>query len=242
MRFIRQTGAALLALALTGLWAPEAAAQNDAEASATPQASAPIDLAGYWVSVVNEDWRWRMLTPPPGDFESVPLNDEGERVGNQWTREMDGQCEAYGVGGLMRIPTRLNITWQDEQTLSIETDAGSQERLLRFEPGEPGARSLQGHSVARWDLTGDGDEEDTGYLRVDTSNVTAAWLRRNGVPYSEDATITEYIDRFTSPVGEEWLTVLTIVTDPTYLNTPFVTSTQFKGEQDGSNWMPTSCR
>ena len=182
---------------------------------------APIDVTGYWVSVVNEDWRWRMLTPPPGDFESVPLNDEGERVGNEWTREMDGQCEAYGVGGLMRMPGRLDISWQDEQTLRIETDAGSQVRSLQFSPGDPGPPSLQGHSVARWDQTGDGGEE-AGHLRVDTSNVTAAWLRRNGAPYSEDATITEYIDRFTSPIDEEWLTVLTIVTDPAYLSQPFI--------------------
>ena len=238
-----RASAAALVLALGGMAAPPAAsAQDDGEAPETPQSVAPIDLTGYWVSVVNEDWRWRMLTPPPGDFESVPLNDEGERVGNEWTREMDGQCQAYGVGGLMRMPTRLNITWQDEQTLRIETDAGSQMRLLHFMPGDPGPRSLQGHSVARWDLTGDGDVEETGYLRVDTSNVTAGWLRRNGVPYSEDATIAEYIDRFTSPIGEEWVTVLTIVTDPTYLNQPFVTSTQFKREPDVSKWSPTSCR
>jgi hypothetical protein len=203
---------------------------------------APIDLTGYWVSVVTEDWRWRMRTPPPGDFESVPLNDEGERVGNEWTPAMDGQCEAYGVGGLMRRPTRLNIAWQDDQTLQIETDAGSQTRLLRFAPGTSGPPSLQGHSVARWDVTGDGDVEDTGYLHVETDNVTEAWLRRNGAPYSAETTITEYFDRFTSPVGEEWISVLTIVTDPVYLDEPMVTSTHFKREPDGSRWMPTTCR
>ena len=233
-----RVGMVALTLALGGL---AATAQDSDEAPATPQSGAPIDLTGYWVSVVNEDWRWRMLTPRPGDFESVPLNDEGERVGNEWTREMDGQCEAYGAGGLMRMPGRLNITWQDEETLRIETDAGSQVRMLQFSPGDPGPPSLQGHSVARWDQTGDGGDE-TGHLRVDTSNLTAGWLRRNGVPYSEEATITRHLDRFTSPIGEEWLTVLTIVTDPTYLTEPFVTSSQFKREEDGSNWMPTTCR
>jgi hypothetical protein len=244
MRFLafKQLSALVLVLTLVGVAASKVAAQDGEGPPETPQSVAPIDLTGYWVSIVNEDWRWRMRTPPLGDFESVPLNDEGERVGNEWTREMDGQCQAYGVGGLMRIPTRLNITWQDVDTLQIESDAGSQVRALRFNPDDPGPRSLQGHSVARWDLTGDGDEEDTGYLRVDTSNVTAGWLRRNGVPYSEDATITEYFDRFISPVGVEWLTVLTIVTDPTYLNQPFVTSTQFKREPDVSKWMPTTCR
>ena len=248
-------GMSLLALAMIGI--TNLAAQGRGQGPQTPQAEAPIDLTGYWVSVVNEDWRWRMLTPPPGDFESVPLNDEGERVGNEWTREMDGQCEAFGVGGLMRMPGRLNITWQDEETLRVEADAGSQVRLLQFSPGDPGPPSLQGHSAARWDRVGvpggrgfgggggrggGGGQPSTGYLRIDTSNITAGWLRRNGAPYSEDATITEYVDRFSSPSGEEWLTVLTIVTDPSYLAQPFVTSTQFKQEPDGSKWMPTACR
>jgi len=232
--------AALVALACAGLATPAVA--QGGNAAETPESMAPIDLTGYWVSVVTEDWRWRMRTPPPGDFESVPLNDEGQRVLNQWTTDMDGQCEAYGVGGLMRMPGRLNITWQDPETLRIQTDAGTQERLLHFVRGNSGAPSLQGYSVARWDLTGDGDVEDTGYLAVETSSLTPAWLRRNGVPYSGDATVTEYIDRFTTPAGVDWLSVVTVVTDPAYLTAPFITSTQFKRESDPSKWMPTTCR
>jgi hypothetical protein len=257
-----QRSVLVLVCVLSLLVPRQALAQSDGEATETPQSIAPIDLTGYWVSIVNEDWRWRMLTPPPGDFESVPLNDEGERVGNEWIAGMDGQCEAFGVGGLMRMPGRLNITWQDEQTLRVETDAGSQVRILNFAPDEPGPPSLQGYSVARWDSVaavggrafgfgglrgfggrrGGNDRSTASYLRVDTSNVTAAWLRRNGAPYSQDATITEYIDRFTSSIGEDWLTVLTIVIDPMYLSEPFVTSTQFKRELDESKWMPTTCR
>ena len=51
---------------------------------ATPRGRAPIDLTGYWVSIVNEDWRWRMVTPPKGDFASVPLNPEGTKVADAW--------------------------------------------------------------------------------------------------------------------------------------------------------------
>ena len=65
----------------------------------TPQAAAPIDLTGYWVSVVTEDWRWRMVTPPKGDFASVPLNAEGTKVGNSWDPATDGSCLAYGAAG-----------------------------------------------------------------------------------------------------------------------------------------------
>src|SRR6187397_3302134 len=117
----------------------------------TPQDGAPIDLTGYWVSVVTEDWRWRMVTPPKGDVASVPLNPEGTKVANAWDPATDGSCLAYGAAGLMRMPTRLNITWQDDRTIKIETDAGQQTRLLRFDGGAaPAQRSLQGHSLAQW--------------------------------------------------------------------------------------------
>jgi len=145
--------AGLLALAAGGPvvaqrgQAPGAAA---AQPPATPRGRAPIDLTGYWVSIVNEDWRWRMVTPAKGDAASVPLNAEGTKVTNAWDPATDGSCLAYGAAGLMRIPTRLNITWQDDQTIKIETDAGQQTRLLRFDGGSPPAqRSLQGLSVAQ---------------------------------------------------------------------------------------------
>src|SRR5262245_39090326 len=117
--------------------------QAPAAAAATP-APAPRrpanDLTGYWVSIVNEDWRWRMVTPPKGDVASVPLNAEGTKVANAWDPATDGSCLAYGAAGLMRMPTRLNITWQDDQTIKIETDAGQQTRLLRFDGGAPPAQ------------------------------------------------------------------------------------------------------
>src|SRR6185503_9856643 len=68
----------------------------------SPWAAAPIDLTGYWVSVVNEDWRWRMVTPPKGDYASVPMTDEAKKVAGQWDTSKDGSCQAYGMAGLMR--------------------------------------------------------------------------------------------------------------------------------------------
>src|SRR4026207_2481687 len=96
----------------------------------TPQATAPIDLTGYWVSIVTEDWRWRMVTPPKGDVASVPLNAEGTKVADSWDPATDGSCLAYGAAALMRMPTRLHITWENETTLRLETDAGQQTRRL----------------------------------------------------------------------------------------------------------------
>ena len=224
----------------------------------TPRVGAPIDLTGYWVSIVNEDWRWRMVTPPKGDYASVPLNDAGRKIADSWEPSKDGRCEAYGAAALMRMPTRLHITWESAAVLKIETDAGQQTRRLQFDTSRPTptSRSLQGFSVAEWERParaggagrgGRGGEGQTGLvpganLKVVTTRLNGGWLRKNGVPYSEDAVVTEYFDRFAAPNGEEWLVVTTTVTDPKYLNQDFVTSSHFKKEPDGSKWSPLPCK
>lgn len=219
------------------------------QAPLSPWASAPIDLTGYWVSVVTEDWRWRMVTPPKGDFASVPLNQEGQKVANSWDPATDGSCLAYGAAGLLRIPTRLHITWENERTLKIETDAGQQTRRFIFGGGQPPTqRSLQGYSTAEWEFAGAGGRGAAaagprrGNMKASTTMLSGGWLRKNGVPYSENAVLTEYVDRFAAPTGDEWLAVTTIVSDPKYLNQDFVTSTHFKREADGAKWDPKVCK
>src|SRR5438874_302857 len=107
----------------------------------TPKAAAPIDLAGYWVSIVTEDWRWRMVTPPKGDYASVPLNAEGRKVADAWNAAKDEaageQCKAYGAPGLIRLPERLHIFWDNDATLHMDTDAGTQTRIFHFGPPPP---------------------------------------------------------------------------------------------------------
>ena len=78
-------------------------------------------------------------------------------------------------------------------------------------------------------------------LEVTTTNLSAGYLRKNGVPYSAGTIVKEYFDRFTEPDGAERFTVMTVVTDPTYLAVPFVTTSDFKKEPDGSKWDPTPC-
>jgi hypothetical protein len=223
-----------------------AVAPQPGQAQPTPRAAAPIDLTGSWVSVVTEDWRFRMLTPPKGDYTSVPLNAEGRRVADLWDpagAASDG-CKAYGAAALMRVPGRLRISWEDDRTLKIEADAGQQTRWLRFvAPAAAGGRTWQGHSAAEWDLVGGrgrGQGPRPGSLKVVTTNLRAGYLRSNGVPYSENALVTEYFDRHAA-YGTEWFTVTTIVEDPLYLSQAFVTSTHFKQEADGSQWRPTPC-
>src|SRR5262245_35213504 len=110
---------------------------------ATPKAAATIDLTGYWVSVVTEDWLYRMVTPAKGDYTSVPLNPAGRKVADAWDPGKDeaegNQCKAYGAPAVMRIPGRLRVSWQDDSTLKIETDAGKQTRLFHFDAAKAGA-------------------------------------------------------------------------------------------------------
>src|SRR5262245_30458391 len=104
----------------------------------TARAGAPLDLTGYWVAQITGDWRFRMVTPLKGDFTALPLNQAARTIANAWDPAKDEaageQCKAYGAAGLMRIPTRLHFTWQDDQTLKMEADAGTQTRIFNFGP------------------------------------------------------------------------------------------------------------
>jgi len=277
---LRAAALSVALIAAAGL-AQDARAQRASAAPTGARADARIDLTGYWVAVVSEDWRHRMATPRKGDYESVPLNAEGRRVADAWDLAADNaaglECRAYGVGGIMRQPGRLHVSWENDDTLRIDFDAGSQTRLLHFDATTPaGAPSWQGHSVAQWEgpptgargpvrapignstgpvAAGGGGRglrggpappssiNQGGSLQVTTSNFRAGYLRKNGVPYSEDARITEYFHRLPQhPNGDTWLHVVTIVEDPLYLSQPFYTSTHFKLEEDDSGWNPTPCR
>ena len=246
------------ALALATLVALAAAAPLGAqrgrggEQAATPRQAAPVDLIGYWVSVVSEDWRHRMVTPPKGDTGGVPLNAEGRRVAGEWDPARDAAageaCRAYGAPGLVRLPGRIHITWQDDRTLKIEADAGTQTRLLLFGGDPPPAtadRTWQGVSTAAWEGGRGGGSPGAprwGTLRVVTTQLRPGYLRKNGVPYSENTVLTEYFDLHPGPREATWITITTIVNDPKYLAQEFITSTDFRKEPNGSKWSPTPCR
>jgi len=209
--------------------------------------AAPLDLAGYWVSVVIEDWKWRMVTPKKGVYDSIPLNAEGRRVAETWDPARDEgageQCRAYGAANIMRIPGRLHITWEDANTLRIDTDAGAQTRLLRFAPGAaPGEPTWQGLSVAEWEYAAAArGAPRLGNLKVVTTNLRPGYVRKNGAPYSQKAVVTEYYDINTVPNGDRWMTVTTKVEDPVYFNRPYITTTDFKKLPDATGWNPSPC-
>jgi hypothetical protein len=232
---------------------PAVYAQGRGGAQQAPQqsgrAGAIKDLTGYWVSVIAEHWHLRMMVPPKGDFTLLPVNAEARRVANMWDPTKDeaaGEaCRSYGAPTIMRVPGRLHITWADDNTLKIDTDAGTQTRLLHFGGSAPPATmpTWQGYSAANWRRPARmASPKDAGDLRVVTTKLRSGYLRKNGVPYSENATMEEYFDAFTEPNGDSWLVIDTIVTDPTYLTQPYVNSVAFKKLRDGSGWDPTPCR
>ncbi|MDG2174574.1 MAG: hypothetical protein P8M72_00310 [Gammaproteobacteria bacterium] len=223
-------------------------AQPQGEAQSAREA-APIDFIGYWVALVTEDWRYRMLTAPVGDFEGIGLTSKGREIANAWDPEADlesgNACKAYGVGGLMRIPTRLNITWASDNILQIDTDAGMQTRLVKFGDAQDtvGTGSLQGVTNAQWLLEREGRFGPViwGSIEAETTDMAPGYLRRNGVPYGAQAQLKEYFELLVGGDGTEYLTVISILDDPEHLSQLFTTSTNFKRETNGSNWNPTEC-
>jgi hypothetical protein len=214
-------------------------------AAASARASAPIDLTGYWVSYVTENWRYRMVTPAKGEYRRIPVSPAAIPIINGWDPAADErageQCRSYGAAAIMSVPGRLHITWQDENTLRIDTDTGRQTRLLRFSrrSGAPARPTWQGDSSATWQRGSDSDGGSS--LHVETTNLRAGYLRKNGVPYSFRATMTEHFDVAPLPDGGQLLLVTTVVNDPVYLNGPYIVSPHFKKEPDGSKWDPTPC-
>jgi hypothetical protein len=203
-----------------------------------------------------------MVTPLRNDFSNIPLNAAGSKLGKTWDPAQDEaageQCRAYAAPAIMREPGRLKISWQDDTTLKIETDAGQQTRLLHFGPPPAGLddakRDWQGYSAADWEApvhgthpagvglgVGDRAGAHSRALEVVTTRIRPGYLRKNGAPFSADTKMTEYFDLFKDPDGVDWFVVTTIVDDPQYLTAPWVTSTHFKREKDASRWHPAPC-
>jgi hypothetical protein len=234
---MRGLGIAILGALLWVAAQPRANGQN----ATTAKASAPVDLTGYWVAFVTKDWRFRMVTPRKGDYRAVPMTEQARKVADTWDPAADeaagNQCKSYGAPAVMRLAARFHITWQDDNTLRVDSDAGMQNRLFHFAsektaPPSKGERTWQGYSIAQWQKSA---------LKVATANLRAGYLRKNGVPYSENAAVTEYFDVAPLSGGGQVLLVTTIVDDPQYLQQPFIVSSEFKKEADGSKWDPTPC-
>jgi hypothetical protein len=206
--------------------------------------------------VVTQDWRYRMVAPGPGEYANIPLNDASKAFADAWSRAADvaagKQCEAYGAGVIMRVPEHLHVQWRDANTLVVDTDAGQQTRVFYFRPNAEAAAapaSWQGYSQAKWDLDNAGPRfpgappptgPNTGELEVNTTHLLAGLLRKNGMPYSENATLNEYWD-LNPQADVRWLTVTSTLDDAKYLSSPFVYNSIFRAQADGSKWDPQPC-
>ncbi len=229
----------LFMAALAGLLAIQTPGFGQATAAKT---ATPVDLTGYWVSVVTTlDWRFRMVLPPRGDYFGVRMSPAAVKIADAWDPAKDEaageQCKSFGAAGIMRVPGRLHITKPDDKTLRIDIDAGTQTRIFHFgdwkAPG--GEPTWQGDSVASWDTSG------SGGLKVVTTHMRPGYLRRNGVPYSANAVLTEYYDVVKEKSGEQRIVLTSSVDDPTYLAGPFAGSVHFKKQADGAGWDPSAC-
>ena len=229
---------------------------------ASAQAAAPVDLTGYWVSIIVDEWRFR-VSPQKGDIPYLPINAAARQIANAWDPakdEAEGKaCRAYGAVGVMQRPGRLHITWENPNTLRLEADAGTQTRVLRFgpAPAQLGEPSWQGYSAAEWQTPGgrgrrgapslgaadvvSNQQTGLGWLKVVTTNMLPGYIRKNGVPYSDRAILTEYYNRLTGQQGDVYIALTAMVEDPTYLAQPFVRTYTFKRLADASGWDPTPC-
>ena len=267
---IHRSRACALSIGVAGLvialLAMRAEAQGQGRANQPPQsprAAAPFDPTGYWSSLITQNWRLRMVPPAKGDYIGIPISAAGKKAADAWDQEKDeaagNQCKAYGAPGLMNLPTHLRIAWQDDNTLRVDTDYGMQTRLLHFAPPQgrdspsqsrggngaprPRKRSWQGNSVAAWVSRrgGRGGPPSARYLRIATTDLLSGYLRKNGVPYDENASLLEYVDLFKEPSGSAVIVWTAVVDDRVNLETPYIISSQFKKMPDGSAWDPTPC-
>lgn len=260
--------AAALLLGSTVLWAqqpgPRGNRPNAAAAPASARDQAPYDLSGYWVSLITQNWRLRMVVKGPGDYIGVPINAAAYKAANAWTpaaaEAAAKDCAAYGGAIIMWLPERLHISWLDANDLRVDTDAGMQTRLLHFVSARAGAGgggqtaappqpptdiapSRQGYSVARWVLPAPGEVNRAGQgsIQVTTDHMLPGLFTKNGIPYDGDTKKTEWWDLRKEGSGEQWLQISTTVVDPHYLTRPYVYDPIFQKEADSSKWDPTPC-
>jgi hypothetical protein len=180
-------------------------------APVTARALAPVDLTGVWVSVVTEDWRAQVEPEGKSQHPAIPLSPAGlSRVNarNPMKDETSGEaCRGYGAPGVMRAPGRIRINWDSDNTLKIETEAGTQTRLLRFAPAAATPQpTWQGESRAEWQVAGArrtaGSASPSGTLKAITHHLKPGYLQKNGVAYGPSAVLTEYFARTVEPSGD----------------------------------------
>jgi hypothetical protein len=191
-------------------------------------AAAQMDLSGEWGQKMHEDGPERGAGPEIGDYTGLPINDRARLQADSWDAakwtQMEHQCEPHPADYAVRGPGSMRI-WPDLDPLTQQITAWhttimwmNPQRTIymdgRPHPTEFAPHTWEGFSTGTW---------IADMLKVETTHLKEGWLRRNGLPRSEKATMTEYFVRH-----GDYLTVVTIVKDPVFLTEPLVRT---------SNWI-----
>jgi hypothetical protein len=198
------------------------------------------DLTGEWAPRFHEDQPERIPGPDIGDYLGLPINDSARLRGDSWDASLltlpEHQCKPHPADYGPRGPANLRF-WRDidtatQQTIAYHTHISWQapERTIwmdgREHPPEYAPHTWQGFSTGKWE----GD-----MLTVTTTHLKNGWIRRNGIPRSDKAVLTEHWIRH-----DKFLTLVSIVNDPVYLSEPFIRTTDWQADPD-QNIAPYPC-
>ena len=202
-----------------------------------PPLAAEADLSGFWGPRVHEDHKYRWEGPEHGEYDGLPLTAEAYAIADAWDPmeyyRPENQCSPMGITMILRIPGNVHISYEDENTLRIDSEIFGMTRRVYLDarPREDGPLTWGGHSLGEW-------EADT--LKVVTTHMLPGTghggLRRNGVPTSADMVMTEYFLRH-----DDYLSTIQIVDDPQYLLEPLIRSVTFRQLPDVAELGPWDC-
>ena len=190
-------------------------------------ALAQVDLAGEWAPRFHEDQPERIPGPDIGDYLGLPINDAARMRADSWDASLltlpEHQCKPhpsdYGMRGPANTRFSKEVDTPTQNTIAWHTHISWQapERTIwmdgRPHPPEYAEHTWQGFSTGKM---------EGNMLTVTTDHLKNGWIRRNGIPRSEKATVVEHIIR-----NGNYITWMVIVTDPVYLTEPFVRTTDF---------------
>lgn len=190
-------------------------------------ARAQTDLSGNWGPRYHEDFPERIPGPELVNYLGLPINEAARQWALSWDPSRltleEHQCQVHVSPYIYRGPLQLRI-WEerDRQTqalIAIKNYISTYEQTRtiwmdgRPHPADYAAHTWQGFSTGKWE----GD-----MLTVTTTHIKQGWIRRNGLPESDRATLTEHFIRHGN-----YLTHISVVTDPVYLTEPLIKSQNF---------------
>lgn len=202
------------------------------------RASPGLDLSGNWAPLIHEDQPERIPGPELANYLGLPIT-EGARVfAESWNASRltlpEHQCQVHVASYIYRGPLNLRI-WEEKDPQSQRVIAirqyistYEQNRTIwmdnRPHPSPNAAHTWMGFSTGKW---------EGNVLTVYTTHIKQGWVRRNGLPQSDQATLVEHFIRHGN-----YLTHVSIVTDPIYLTEPLIKSQDFALQpQEGQNWL-----